>query len=537
MKKIMLLFWKQNLVLFFIMLGLAISTSLISFSTAEVVNSIVTFTPSIFWKSVLKMVIFYVFFLLFTYLKMRKVSSTIQSMSTHIRGETTKSLINSGFQNFKMRTTETYASWLSNDISQIEQLGFKIFYELISGIVTAVIALFSLVFFHWTLALLTFVEVLLLLQIPKIYKKQIEKKTSEITNQNELFLEKVTDFFNGFSAIYTLKKQDFILNKIIAASLKLGDAKNDHQKTMAGVAITGGIGNVFGQVSIFILTGVLILLKQISIGSIAATGSLTANIFNTMGNVSQYISSINGVAPIFEKLNSIPIESYEPVSIQNNSPLGFSLKDVSYKYGGKPVLNKINYNFEFNKKYAIIGESGSGKSTLLNIMSGKIKDYQGSVMLNNQEISTISYADLFEQMIVIDQKIHLFNTTIRENLVLDDDFSDETIWQALNEVGLKEFVEKLPNQLDSFVGENGNLISGGQAQRIAFARGILRNKNIMLIDEGTSNLDKENSLLIEKNLLAKKNLTLIMITHRLSSTVEAQLDGVLDLNHFSSVNV
>lgn len=321
------------------------------------------------------------------------------------------------------------------------------------------------------------------------------------------------------------------------ASLKLGNAKNDHQKTMANVAIAGGIGNVLGQLSTFVVTGILILSKEISIGSFTATESLTANIFNTMGNVSQYISSINGVAPIFEKLNSIPIESYEPVSIQNHLPLGFSLKDVFYKYGAKTALNKINYTFGLNKKYAIVGESGSGKSTLLNIMSGKIKDYQGSVMLNNQEISTISYADLFEQMIVIDQKIHLFNTTIRENLLLDDDFSDETIWQALNEVGLKEFVEKLPNQLDSFVGENGNLISGGQAQRIAFARGILRNKNIMLIDEGTSNLDKDNSLLIEKNLLAKKNLTLIMITHRLSSTIESQLDGVLDLNHFSSVNV
>lgn len=530
MKKIMLLFWKQNLIIFFIMLGLAISTSLISFSTAGVVNSIVSFTTEGFWISVFKMIICYVLFLLFTYLKLRKVSSTIQIMSTHIRSETTKSLINSGFNNFKMRSTGTYASWLSNDITQIEQLGFKTFYELISGVITSVIALFSLVFFHWTLALLTIVEVIILLQIPKIYKKQIENKTRKITSQNEMFLDKVTDFFNGFSAIYTLKKQDYILGKIIDASVKLGNAKNDQQKTMAGVAITGGVGNVIGQVSIFVLTGVLILLKKISVGSIAATGSLTANIFNTMGNVSQYMSSINGVAPIFQKLNSIQLENYDSDNFQHNLSSGFCLRDVSYNYGDKSALSRVNYCFELNNKYAIVGESGSGKSTLINIMSGKIKDYQGSVLLNNQEVSTISYDDLFDQMIIIDQKVHLFNTTIRENLVLDDEFSDKEIWESLNEVGLKNFVKNLPDQLNSLVGEGGNLISGGQAQRIALARGLLRNKKIMIIDEGTSSLDKENSLLIENNLISKKDLTLIMITHRLSSKIESKLDGVLDLN-------
>ena len=121
------------------------------------------------------------------------------------------------------------------------------------------------------MALLSLVEVFFLLQIPKIFKKQIAQKTQEITSQNELFLEKVTDFFNGFSAIYTLKKQDFLLNKIIVASLKLGNAKNDHQKPMANVAIAGGIGNVLGQLSTFVVTGILILSKEISIGSFTAT--------------------------------------------------------------------------------------------------------------------------------------------------------------------------------------------------------------------------------------------------------------------------
>ncbi|STP29826.1 Uncharacterised protein [Enterococcus durans] len=147
MKKIMLLFWKQNLVIFWIMLGLAFSISFISFSSVAVVNAIVAFSPSLFWKAIAKTTLFYGLFLLFTYLRIRKVSSTIQLMSTHIRGEATKKMINSGFQNFKLRSTGTYASWLSNDVSQIEQLGFKMFYDLVSGIITSVIALVSLLFF------------------------------------------------------------------------------------------------------------------------------------------------------------------------------------------------------------------------------------------------------------------------------------------------------------------------------------------------------------------------------------------------------
>lgn len=529
MKQIMLAFWKENSIILFFMIGSAISISIISFINADIVNALTSRNQSIFFTSALKLVICYTFFLLFTYLKMRQVSATTQSMATHLRVQTTKKLVYSGYQNFTKHSTGTYASWLTNDISQIEQLGFAPFYELVAGLITSFIALGSLFFFHWSLVVLTLFEVVCLLQIPRLYKKAIAKKTHHVTKQNELFLEKATDFFNGFSVLYSLNKQEFILKKIMSYSTSLGQAKNNYVKTMANVAITGGIGNVLGQVSMFILTGFLILIQKIALGSIAATGSLSANIFNTVGNISQFMSSINGTKPLFEKLAAIPECDTHPYTTSTPMHSGIVLNNLRYQYDSKVVLEDITFSFELNKKYAIVGASGTGKSTLLNIITGKLLNYTGSVMLNQHEIAAIQYEEITNQITYIDQHTHLFNTSVRENLTLDDSFSDEQLWAVLELVDLKEFVAQLPEQLDTNVGERANLISGGQAQRIGLARGLIREKHILIIDEGTSSLDQKNLLMIEKYLVTKKELTLIMVTHHLHPEIKEKLDGILQL--------
>ena len=194
------------------------------------------------------------------------------------------------------------------------------------------------------------------------------------------------------------------------------------------------------------------------------------------------------------------------------------------------MLNVISYRFELGNKYAIVGPSGSGKSTLLNILVGKLIDYSGSARFATHELKEIKGKELRKNILYIDQTPYLFSGTIRENITLGETFSNSAFNQVIKEAALEDIIEKLPDGLDTDIGEAGRLLSGGQRQRIALARGLIRGKRIILIDEGTSSLDESSALRIEENLITNPDLTVLMITHQLRDEIGEHLDGVLTLS-------
>ncbi|BAM46947.1 ATP-binding cassette domain-containing protein [Amphibacillus xylanus] len=190
------------------------------------------------------------------------------------------------------------------------------------------------------------------------------------------------------------------------------------------------------------------------------------------------------------------------------------------------MLDNINQVFDLGKKYAIVGTSGSGKTTLLNILNGKLTDYPGSVKFNGYELNSISGDSLRESILYLDQQPYIFDGTIRDNITLDESFTEGEINHAIAKSALQDVIDLLPNGIDTSIGEGGRLLSGGQKQRLALARGLIRGKKI----EATSSLDQKNALEIEKNLLEQNDLTVIMITHHLREEIREYIDDVLSLS-------
>lgn len=531
MKNILFKFTKDNLIILLFIIMSSLFTVLTNFITASIINSIVNLNLHMFIKNTIFLLLAYGLFLLFTYLKIIKIGKTTQKMSTYLREQTTQKIFNLSYEDFHKKDSGMYVSWLTNDINQIEQTGFNQFYELMSGIILTIFSLISLILIHWSLLLVTVIEVLIIIQIPKLFNKEIAQTTIDLTSENEQFVSNTTDVISSYNTLFSFRRFNYILDKLVISSKNLEIQKNKTTRIMALVAISGGIGNILGQVSILTFSGYLAFINLISIGSISASSQFASEIFNTVGNLSQYIASINGTKPIFDKFDEINNnESKRAKEIRLPLIQGFTINNLCYSYDkNKNILENVNFKFELNKKYAIVGTSGSGKSTLLNILSGKLTTYKGSVTFNNLEIKSINLNDLFKDLIYLDQDPYIFNGSVRENLCLDEKFSDEKIFQILNQVNLTETVTDLNNGLDTNIGENGRLFSGGQLQRLVLARGLIRNKNIILIDEGTSKLDKKNAQDIEQLLISQSNKTIIMITHHLQENIKNKLDGILYL--------
>lgn len=523
-------FWKENLMIVFIILLASLCETFVSIQMANLLDALIVFDLK--KLRFLFLLICLLFLLHFTFLRLRiiKISHVKQKMATAIRSDIARKIEKSSYKEFHHHPTATYASWLTNDINTIESLGFDNFYALLSGSITAIASIIALFYFHWSLALLAIFTGLLTIKLPQLLEKNMREATLTITKENENFMTIISEILAGFDTFFSYNLLSIIPNKTQISSIELGDKKKKQAKILATVTILSIFGSIFGQVSIVGLTALLALQKIVSIGAFSATGNLSISIFNLLGNVSNQLSQIKSIEPIFEKFNSFSTTGLESQSNLTPTFKDITLTNLSYSYGGKQVIDSLNYQFIIGNKYAIIGSSGSGKSTLLNIISGRLSDYSGSITFSGTELNHIQSNYIHDNIAYIEQTPFIMSGSIKDNITLGEDFSEADFLRAIVESDLSDMIKNLPNGSDTQIEEAGRSLSGGQKQRISLARGIIRGKNIILIDESTANLDNKSALSIEKNLMRHKNLTVILITHHLRKEIEVELDGILDFD-------
>lgn len=207
-------------------------------------------------------------------------------------------------------------------------------------------------------------------------------------------------------------------------------------------------------------------------------------------------------------------------------------RDVNFTYSdGKKVLHDISFTVQPGNVVALVGRSGSGKSTLVSLLPRFYDDYAGQILLDGHSIQDYQLANLRRQFALVSQHVTLFHDTIANNIAYGrlGQVSEEEIIAAAKAAHAMEFIEKLPNGLQSLVGENGVLLSGGQRQRIAIARAILKNAPILILDEATSALDTESERYIQAALTElMKTRTTLVIAHRLSTVEHADQIIVMD---------
>ena len=178
-----------------------------------------------------------------------------------------------------------------------------------------------------------------------------------------------------------------------------------------------------------------------------------------------------------------------------------------------------------------MGASGCGKSTLIKLMMDYYTDFSGQITMGGQDIRDIDRRDLYHQMAMIQQSVIMFDDTFRNNITMYETYPDERIWEVLKESGLREMTEKLPQGLDSRIEENGKNFSGGERQRISIARAFIRNAPMVIMDEATSSLDNQTAYQIEQDILTRKGLTALVVTHKLNENTLKLYDEIIVLQH------
>ena len=197
------------------------------------------------------------------------------------------------------------------------------------------------------------------------------------------------------------------------------------------------------------------------------------------------------------------------------------VEDLSFSYESKEVLKSVSLTIKRGEKIAFVGESGSGKSTLIKILVGLLKYDKGNIFFDNESLKDISLESLYKKVFYLSQDMPVFDGTIKENLVFDNQVSEADIQIYLEKTGLLSMVAALDKGVETRIGEKGTCLSGGEKQRLALARLWFENPNIVVLDEATSALDNVTEGIVMKNVLDKINsATVIAVSHRLTSIRE-----------------
>ncbi|MEM6811233.1 MAG: ABC transporter ATP-binding protein [Pseudomonadota bacterium] len=290
--------------------------------------------------------------------------------------------------------------------------------------------------------------------------------------------------------------------------------------------------------TLFILYGFHLVLKgEMTAGAYATTFFLASNIWLICEYFGSFLEKMfehgNAIHRMVKTLRVEPkVFDLEPVQDIPQEWQSIHFKNVSFSYDkeGKQGISDISFDVHKGQKIALVGNSGAGKSTLIKLILKQVLADQGSIEVNDTNIANIKSDQWLQNIGYVPQDIELFNLTIRDNILLDyQDIDDEILQSTLKEAALDEFIETLPNGLDTFVGERGVKLSGGQRQRLGIARALIRQTPIIIFDEATSALDSISESKIQRAIEnSLEGRTAFIIAHRLSTIKSADRILVLD---------
>ena len=451
--------------------------------------------------------------------------TSLQFMSHRIieklRKDVFHNLINLHYGFFVQNKTGSLITRITTDTYYLSGAMANTYTALIKDSLTLLVLMGNMFYQNWKLALISILVFPLALIPVRVLGKKIRIITKNLQYQIGNLASNLEEIFKGIKNVKSFNAEEFEIsriNKEIAAARELNFKQE--KVTARSRPFTETLGSLAAGLAIF-GGGVFVINENMTAGelmSFLVSLMLAYAPLKNLINVNVLLQSGLGAASrIFEFIDMKSDISDGNKTIKDFDEIKF--KDVFFKYPNseKNVLDGINVNLRKNKKIAIVGPSGSGKSTLLGLMIRLFDLDKGEIIIGNENIKDLRFKNLRSYFSLVSQDTVLFDGSISENIKYNSKLSNKSIEKFAELACVDEVIEKLPQGLNTQIGENGIKLSGGQRQRIAIARALAQQKPIILLDEPTSNLDLRTEAKLFDNLYGIKNISLVVVAHRLST--------------------
>ena len=406
--------------------------------------------------------------------------------------------------------------------------------------VDILIFIFSFVFmftFYWKLALIMLIMIPLFALNYTIVNR-LNKKTERKVMERAADLEsQLVESLNSIATIKHFGLESFANIKTETSFIVL--LKTGYKSALNAVytsVSSSGLSQLFTIIQLWV-GSYFVIRGEMTVGSLLSfytiIGYFMGPVSRLIGANVQIQSAWIAADRLFEIMDLEREREQHNIELTKENVGDIVFKNVSFRYGTRvDVFKKFNLRIKKDELTAIVGESGSGKSTLILLIQNIYPVQKGKINIGDLPLNHINLTSLRSLVSVVPQKIDLFSGNVIENIAVGEFEPDqERIFSICKSIGILDFIESLPDQFYTYLGENGSLLSGGQKQRIAIARALYQNPEILILDEATSSLDSTSENYIQNTIrtLKKEGKTIILIAHRLSSVYHA--DSIIVLKN------
>jgi len=467
---------------------------------------------------------------------------------------------------FTRTQTGSLISRVNGDVIGAQQAFTSTLSGIISNGISLVIVLSTMLILSWQITLTSLILLPVFLIPAKSMGKRVQALSREQMNLNAEMSQTMTERFNVSGALLVKlfgdpKNEGNSFFKKAARVKDIG-VRIAMTNTIFFVALTTvatiATAIVYGFGGSLVVSGVLTL------GTLLALTALLARLYGPLTALSNVrvdiMTALVSFERVFEVLDLEPLvkDSKNPLNLPQG-PLDIEFNNVSFSYPTRAdvgletlelatdgkiendtnnlVLNNVSFKVKPGTMLALVGPSGSGKTTISQLIARLYDPTIGKVTVGNVDIKEVSRDEIRKNIGVVTQDSHLFHDSIKNNLIYaKEDASESEIWSALDSAQIADFVNSLPDKLDTIVGDRGYRLSGGEKQRIAIARVFLKQPRIVILDEATAHLDNENEAAVQVALATVlENRTSVVIAHRLSTIINAEQIAVIKEGHLIAI--
>lgn len=463
------------------------------------------------------------------YLQSLLSKKVICKIMLQIRSDVFRGIINHSIEDFEKKNTADYISVVTNDVKMLEDHFLLPLFEVVQYTVIFISSFVLMIYFDFIVTICVVAAIAVMFLVPGLIGGTLEKRQNKFSSKLADFTVSLKDMLSGFEIIKSYSMTKSVIQRFDKVNSETIQSKYSVDKLLALNEGLSAFLALMVQIVVLFLSAYFIISGRITVGTLLGMVQVSSNLANPLIMIFTNIPKMKSVQPIIEKLENISKYSTIPSRKENADTFQshISAKDLTFSYDGTAeAISGIDCLIEKGKKYVIVGKSGCGKSTLIKLLSGYYSTYKGEILYDDAELHMLDKDSVVQLSSIIHQNIYLFDETIYDNICLHEHYPEEQIKKAVEDSGLAEFISELPAGLQYRVGENGSNLSGGQKQRIAVARALIRNKPILILDEGTSAIDMQTAYDIENRLLKIENLTLITITHHLEQNLLDKYDEI-----------
>ena len=437
-----------------------------------------------------------------------------------------RNILTSDIQTLDNRHSGKYISNVMYDTHHVQNLVSNGVLNLMKDSFS-VIALVSLMFYqNWKLALFAILMMPLAAGLARSLGKRIGKATSKAGVSSGNLASFLSEIFKGSKMIRIYQKEkkenekaDKVIDDLVEKNIKIGSVMiraTPIMESLTGFMIAGFI----------IFSGKLIANGELGVNnffSFLAAMMLAYQPIRSLATINmvahQGAAAFKRISEIIDKNIEVKEITGSPELDLKNTNMEFNNVSFSYVSTQQKAVKELNLSIKGNSMAAFVGHSGAGKSTIINLIPRFYDPQEGHIKIDGQDIKNVSLKSLRKKISMVSQDVILFDDTIKNNIAYaKNESSDDEIVEACKFAAADEFIEKLPDGLNTMIGENGIRLSGGQKQRISIARAILKQSPIILLDEATSSLDAESEEIVQNAINnLTKNKTTLVIAHRLST--------------------